>query len=596
VNFPPLRLLLTALAIFALAAPFRLAAQTPAASAPPDPGVTLASYIKFAPPQALAQDIMGVARQISPGMQTEMLPLMILGRYGYPTFPGVSTTLPVTVFIFNGPGLAGRSGYVIAAQITADSPARAAFVGLHLQSQTDPASGLTFLSPNPTLLALALNQSADLAKIATEPANVDLQVTAPTSDLTFLRSTLQTTLQARAVPSGSKKWLDFSLQELQAVSQIQVSLDCKPDAIRIAYSLTAQPGTPLARLFSAPAGGPVPAAQFVSADQPIIAVAREDIPATQAYLNQVFADAQTIAGPNSKQLLAGVQAALNAYLAQADGTVAESFSLSGRNNLHAQVLAGGKVTDASVVNFLQQMYPGFMAGLMQRLNTANGNFLLTNVTLNLNAGNLSSAPVHEVVMQQTLNPSFTPTTPTQQTALLAFTQNGTRDSRANDMYFSAVNGYYASASSLAGLTAIAQAVQSGQPVPNNVASVLTLSPGEIMAGQADLGQLVAGYLAKSNPSPSGNDTQPAPSAPPITFSATTGANQIQFNITIPIAAIVQAVQLSRPPPPPPPPQPANPALAPASGNTAVPPSTVTPPQNPAPASPASSAAPSSSSN
>ena len=104
------------------------AAPAPAAPVVVPTDARMVTYLKEAPPQTLARDLMGIARQVYPGMQTEMLPLMLLGKYGYPTFPGVSATLPVTDFVFTGPS-AGDKGVVILAQISADSPVRA---GLNL--------------------------------------------------------------------------------------------------------------------------------------------------------------------------------------------------------------------------------------------------------------------------------------------------------------------------------------------------------------------------------------------------------------------------------------------------------------------------------
>ncbi|MGA2052921.1 MAG: hypothetical protein ABSH19_06395 [Opitutales bacterium] len=585
-NILPLRLLLATLAVFVLAAMPRLTAQSVPATA--DSTINIVSYLKLAPPQQLAQDIMGVARQVYPGMQTEMLPLMALGRYGYPTFPGVSTQYPVTIFVFNGPGLGGGTGVVIAAQITPDSPVRSALASLRLAMQTDSATGWTFLSPNPALLSLAMATASDLVKIASQTTNVDLQLTTPTTDLTFLRSTVQTALQTQAataggIPAGSQKWFDFGLQEMQALTQVQVGVDCKPDAIRLTFSATAQPGTALAQVFSAPAGGPVPAAQFVTADAPILVVSHEDIPSIQAYLNHVFSDAQNIAGVNGKLLLASVQKALDGYLSLADGTVAEALSMTGTSDVHAQIVAGGNVTDAAVVSFLQQMYPDFASNLLQRVDSANGNLMQSNVTLNLDAGKVSGTPFHEVNMQQALNPAFVPSTAAKKAALQAFTQNGTRTVQNNDMYFAAVNGYYISSSSAESLANLTQAVQSGQPVPNNLASLFTLSPGEMMAGQVNLGQVVANVMSTMN-SVSGapNSSADAQAAlrsanlQPITFSATTGANQVQFQIAIPVSSIVQTIHLSQPPPPPPPVNNSAPAPSPSSGAA---PSTLPPPQS-----------------
>jgi hypothetical protein len=150
------------------------------------------------------------------------------------------------------------------------------------------------------------------------------------------------------------------------------------------------------------------------------------------------------------------------------------------------------------------------------------------------------------------------------------------------MYTTAVHGYFASATSLKEISALTNAVLAGEPVPNNVGSILTLPSGEIMAGQVNLSQAIAGLLTNMNSklggsagvSPATLDALRNANLPPLTMAMTTGSNQGQFQLNIPVAAVVSVVQAVQAKPAPvvqPPP------AGPATGPSAAPAQPVAPP-------------------
>jgi hypothetical protein len=547
------------------------AAPAPAAPVVVPTDARMVTYLKEAPPQTLARDLMGIARQVYPGMQTEMLPLMLLGKYGYPTFPGVSATLPVTQFVYTGPSPADK-GFVIAAQITADSPVRAGLNDMHLSVQTDSATGWTFMSNNAGLLAFALTQSADLVKIASQPISVDFEWTLPTDNLAALRGDVQTAVQvgqsalnggtASAAPADTVKWFDFALQELQQLKQISLGIDCKPEAIGIVATAVAQPGSTLAQLFAAPSNSAITAAQFVSADSPIIISFRRNIPVEQAFVDRLFADAETFAGAKNQAALKSLQQAIDISMANSDGTGVETFSMSGTAKVKMQVVAGGHLTDVQLVQMLQLLYTDSIPALFKQINALTGDSVQTSTTLHLNAAKVGNVAVHEVITTSTVGPGAA-ANPAKQAALnAAFAQQPPQHA-----YSAAVNGYWVTSSSFDDLSALIQAIQSGSPVNNSIASVLTPAPGVIMLGQVNLAAFIATMGNGSGPTsvnPTALAALQAINSAPLTFSMTCANNQGQFAVTAPMASIVKVVQAMQATPTPPP----SPNGAPPSGNTA----------------------------
>ena len=624
-RLPQLFLFLVTVAGLAVA-PSPLSAQNTAAapaagaasvtSAAVIPAATLIGYVQLAPPPILTKDIMAVARQIYPSPQTELLPMLMLARYGYPTFSEVSDQAPVIVLIFDSGG--DNQNVVYGLQMTPTGPMHDALASLNIPLVTDSATGWTFLSTDAGLLAYTQAHAVDLVKLAGQPITVDLLLTMPASNLSYVRTSVQSFVHLQkganghpssisfganitatpgsdadsGLPSVLGKWMDFSLREMERLQSIQIGLDLKPDAINLTVSGTAQPGTPLAQFFSAPAGGPVPAAQFVSANATVLLLIHQDNPSVQALSNRLYADAQAASGPKAQEIFASLQKTTDQYFTLSDGTAAEAFSFSVSGAPRADVLAGGNFTDATLIQFMQTMYGGLMSALMKEISAATGNLLAMNSTLTLTVGNIGNIPVHEV-NSTTSNPAAAGGATAQSSSLPPANANGNQTS---NVFFAAVNGYYASSDSLTNLTGLVTAVQSNQPVPNSIASVFSLAPGQLTAGRINFAQMMADSLASRNKnSPANGTASVSPDAiaalraaglPPITFSVTTGSNQGQFELSVPIATLIKVQQAQQAPPP-------RPAPAPSSGNTTSG-SSATP--SPSVVSPATDTVPSGSSN
>ena len=503
------------------AAPPAASTAAPAAAPTLPANARIISCVRFAPPQILARDLMGVARQVYPGMQTELFPLLLLAKYGYPTFSGVSVQVPVASFLFGGPDLEDQ-GIVYLAMLTADSPARAA-LSASMDSVTDPATGWTFFSTNPELLALAQANAAALVKVAAQPFTGDFEWTLPTQQLDLFRADVQGVLQAQltslVLPPDAAKWTDFGLQEIGSLQAIRVILDCKSDAIRLTVLGAGKPGTPLAELFSTPPAAPVPGAQYISADAPVVAVVRTDAPALQNFLNHLIADARAASSPGSHAPLDDLQKGVDLYLSHSDGTAVATVSWPGNlGKANVQFLAGSASANSTLaqqLNFLSQVV---MPAVNQRVRLAS-----------------NTAP-----------PS------------------------SNGLYFGYTPGYFATASSSQNLTSLLQAVQSNQPAANNVAGAFVLKPGVLMVGKASPGILAAGLSSSGTLIPAVSpDTLAAlrsSTLPPVTFSAITGNNQAQLQVAVPVSSIVDVFRILNAPPAPPStiqPVPASPASSPA---------------------------------
>ncbi len=487
-------------------APATISAPAPAAASTLPVNARIISCVRFAPPQILARDLMGIARQVYPGMQTELFPLLLLGKYGYPTFSGVSAQVPVVAYLFSGPDPEDQ-GIVYMALLTADSPARAA-LDSSLSSVTDPATGWTFFSTSSALLALAQANAPALAKVATQPFAGDAEWTLPTQQLDLFRTDVQAIMQAQltaaALPPDAFKWVDFSLQEIGSFQAIRIILDCKSDAIRLTVVGASKPGSPLAQLFATPPAAAVPGAQFISADAPVVGVFRTDAPALQNFLNRIFADAHAASGPGSQPLLNSLQKGTDLYLSHSDGTAVATLSWPANGNATVQFLAGSP----SANDTLAQQFTALSQTTLPAVN-------------------------------QHLSPLASNTTPLPS---------------LNGLYFGATPGYFATASSPQTLADLLQTVKASQPAANSAATTFVLKPGMLMVGKASPGIIAAAGLSSSSTllpaaSPDTLAALRSSSLPPVTFSASAGNNQGELQVAVPVSSIVEVFRILSAPAP-----------------------------------------------
>ncbi len=79
--------------------------------------------VRLGPPQQVVANAMGIARQVRPGFQTELVPALLLGSFGYPQFADFDATAPIVLCGFADDSVDGGLRWVGAAQLREGSEA-----------------------------------------------------------------------------------------------------------------------------------------------------------------------------------------------------------------------------------------------------------------------------------------------------------------------------------------------------------------------------------------------------------------------------------------------------------------------------------------
>lgn len=80
------------------------------------------AYLRVRAPKLFAEKVLDFAHWAYPSASTKILPMMFLGFWGYPDFPGISEKDLITLFIFPWKSVASRKHWVAFARIEPTSP------------------------------------------------------------------------------------------------------------------------------------------------------------------------------------------------------------------------------------------------------------------------------------------------------------------------------------------------------------------------------------------------------------------------------------------------------------------------------------------
>jgi hypothetical protein len=223
-------------------------------------GISLGGHFKMAPPASLGAGLRTYLRGIHLGHSAQMVPMLLLGFWGYPDFAGISATDPVSVFFFQDDGaLLSSAQWLACAKIEKNSPIWPALAlqGLHSKN----LDGWVFLAKNRELLeALAgqgrLEELKELA-MAPSPNAVRMEFSPPFIRrlVALLDSSALKNLGQTGNLAGNMQALSFLHWGLHSISQLEnfaICGDVRENLFEGQLVLRAREGTDLAKFFNAP--------------------------------------------------------------------------------------------------------------------------------------------------------------------------------------------------------------------------------------------------------------------------------------------------------------------------------------------------------
>lgn len=542
-------LVLAAIAFFALA---------PARAA--DGNAKVLAAVKFPSLKTFTEQVMNLARVVYPGQQTEMMPMLFLGAFGYPSYPGVSATDPVTVFFFEDAEAASMP-FVIMARMQSDSMTRAA-----LTRQPDPSDpmsamtsfgltaedrgGWTLLAKDPANLALAGDPQA-LAKLTDTMTDFDITVRmfiGPEMMDEWTRQMKQE-LEDRYLEEGGaasdealasqQRYVDFLATIGKNLEYADLGLDLGAQTLSLGGAIQAIEGTPEYQLLSATAGGKVPVADFVSAAAPMIFAASLDKDAVAAYYDSLEARAMKLANADGQKLLQRMGEVTREYFAMVGNGAAGSLEFSGENPVTVSVGAG-KMTNDKVVSLTKIYYDEILPEAIEHFKGIGMPWLEgTKFELKPDVAKAAGLPVNEVIAHM-VEVDVVPGSDADPKPTGIQTE---------ESYFAIVGGNVVTATDVKTLEAVAAVVKAGQPVADSVASRLTLASGQAFGYACDMKPMVENLTGALEP-----QTQAAKSAlkqlaasdlAPLTGTVTLGKGKAVMLNSLPVSTLTAISNTAR---------------------------------------------------
>lgn len=508
----------------------------------------LMAAVKFPPPKTLTDKVMTIARVIQPGQQTEMLPLIFLGSFGYPNYPGISETEAVTLFIFDADAAAFGTPppMVLMAQIAKDNPLRQLLPSFEIYAQ-DRGDWL-LLSKDPAAFEQITDFDA-LVAIARKKAEFDIEAriflgkdkvslwTNNLKEIVTERHSAATGGDHQPIDVNKKlRFIDLAAASLENLEWTEIGINLTPDAIELGKLVQATPGTPEATLFSSPAGGNVPAAAFLKPGDTLDYYGKLNYPALHAYYEVIAQRAEGMVGPKGKEWLAKADEIIEISLKQGDGSTAGSMSSSGLKSNNTS-LAGGSYTDESLTKILDISYNELTPQVMAALSQTQYAIDAISIDYTPNTTSHEGVAIHEVTIVTDMGDDLEDLPP-------AFAEL-----QSQSFYYAVISGYMVQTSTLGEMETLIAAAKAGKPLPDSIAATLPLVPGAALQYQYDIISQVAGsfeamaeFMPEGSPMIATITQLKQANLKPATGAVTHSNNRLKATIAFPVETVARAVQ------------------------------------------------------
>ncbi|MGE9297057.1 MAG: hypothetical protein ACQKBV_12290 [Puniceicoccales bacterium] len=513
--------------------------------------------VKFPPLKTFSDKLMGVARQVMPGQEVEMYPMLFLGAYGYPNYPGVSDKDPVTMFLFDSE-VEGNKPFVILSKISADSPLRNALTAksgggnpMALGMSIEDRDGWTLISNDPANFKHVTDVAA-LAKLAGEVEDFDITTRfyiGPDKMAEWVDEMKAKARDEHVKAGGAatdealaqkERYIDFIATIGENLEFFDFGIDINNSAIGLGTALQAIKGTPEYAMLSAKSGGDVPVAQFVEAAAALVYSSSVDVDAVETYYNVLHDRAMKIATKEGQKILEEAAQANKEYFAMMGNGSAGAMDFMDDKAL-TQTVSSGKMDNDKVVELAKLYYDKLIPQVMSHLEFLDvGSDNAAEFEIKPGVAKLDGKSVNEVISRiktpdpvSAANPNAAPTSSIKE----------------ESSFFAIVDGNLVSASNQDLLATLVKAVESGKAVDNNVGSKITLADGEAMAYQFSFEPLIT-WMTSSFPMQSETAKQAlksiqSESLDPASGKVTLNSGKAKATFAAPLSSIIKLTEARR---------------------------------------------------
>ncbi|WP_309399161.1 hypothetical protein [Cerasicoccus maritimus] len=510
--------------------------------------------VKFPPLKKLTAEVMGVARKLSPGQQTEFLPMMALGPFGYPNYPGVSETEPVTVFFFE-PQKGEPTPYVILSKMESTSLIKTAltmksqggnsmFAFLTPGLSVTERDGWTLFAENEAAFDYATDVDA-LVDLSNEISGFDVTARffiGPERIAKWVELMKDEIAEAHVLNGGAESdpallhkqlWVEFLATIGENLAWSGMGLDISQETLSLGFSVQAIKDTPEFEALSMPVGGEAQVGDFVAAST-ISFLSKWDMPAAQKYYDVLEARGLKIATDGGKEWITKAGAYNREFYAKLDGTHAGTMSFSDETPVSTNAMGGS--FDADTLDRVMHFYYDELIPYLMKEYTPPEQQGLVELLYKSKVGEAAGQPVFEV---ESKTPDVAPT----------LDEGDTTEFMTEQTYFAAVDGDLLGSTEMSDLEALAQRVSKAEPADGSVAQCIQLKPGEAMQMQVDVRSLVKlmnqEFEPESEVARQSMRKLAKSELAPLTGALTIGQGQGVYRLTAPVSTLEKFAEAQR---------------------------------------------------
>ncbi|WP_309383322.1 hypothetical protein [Cerasicoccus frondis] len=455
--------------------------------------------VKFPPLKTLSDELMGLARKLAPGQQTEFYPMMVLGPFGYPSYPGVSQSDNITIFFFEPQKGELTTPYVILTKMEPDALVKktltmkaegnnSMFAFLTPGLEVAERGGWTLFSDEAAYFDYASDIDA-LVDMADDIEGFDITMRVymgPETVASWSEIMKEEIADAHVLAGGAESdpgllhkqlLVDFLATVGSNLEWFESGLDLDAEAVSLGFSVQAIKGTPEYDALSMPVGGPVPVGEYINASA-VSFLSKWDMAAVVDYYGVLEQRAMQIATEEGREMIKKASEYNRKLLAQMSGGHAGSMSFEQEKPLSSSALGGAfdaAMLDASLHFYYDELFPYLLETFAPQ-----GQQGVVEMVYRSQVAETSGAPVSEI---ETKTPDL-PIGLTQGEA-----SEATEDS-AEKMFVTVIKGNVLGSSDLQDLESLAARVSDETPLEDSVAQRLALENGQAARLQIDVCEVV----------------------------------------------------------------------------------------------------------
>ncbi|MBT7651557.1 MAG: hypothetical protein HN553_11320 [Opitutae bacterium] len=496
-------------------------------------------YIKTISLPKLIQKAVSVAQAVKPGPQVAMLPAMAGLALGDPALTSVDQDAPVTAFVFDDFSLGGLPSFVLAMKLSPESPVIKQAENMSMQ--TMEVDGWTLATMNPQLFKEVEDWSS-LLSFAKESPEEDIELVISMNvfweNLPKMKESALEAIEFSTLSSGLKidagQIVAVLLDELATTEATKIELMLSEAEIGFRSTLSAKTETALFTFLSSKREHhSMEASKYISRDGWMDMLISFNADSMSIYFNHLFSLLkESVKNEEWKNGFSKFITLMDNSIQLYGGQVATSYRNSAKGKNPISFVQVGEVK-GSVEEFNNVMneWVVLLKDMFSIIDP--GNDFNINYEINLTEDSeIDGSQVYRFGMKMNANDSEL------DTLLSSYTDTTS--------YYMVRDGFYFMTSSKRDLKELYNSFKNKKPIEGNLASEMTLEPGQFMSWRLNLAgyaEMVMSIINFGGVNIMGETIEGLKELkiPPVTGSAYLGGGRVSTEIRIPLESIKAGV-------------------------------------------------------